>query len=89
MNLPAYSHRSDRSFQVGEMVLLKLHPYAQSTVANRPCPKLAMKFFGPYKALENVGTTTYKFELVNNCQVYLVFYVPQLKPFSADYSLDF
>jgi hypothetical protein len=71
MNLPVDSHRSDRSFQMGEMVLLKLHPYAQSTVVNRPCPKLAMKFFGPYKVLE---------------KVHLVFHVSQLKPFNADYS---
>jgi hypothetical protein len=49
MKLCADSHRSDRSFQVGEMVLLKLQPYAQSTMINRPCPELAMNFFGPYK----------------------------------------
>jgi hypothetical protein len=48
MNLSADSHRSDRSFQVGEMLLL--NPYAQSTVVNRPCPKLTMKFFGLIKS---------------------------------------
>jgi hypothetical protein len=89
MKLCADSHRSDTSFQVGEMVLLKLQPYAQSTVVNRPCPKLAMKFFSPYKVLENVGTTAYKLELLDNCQVHPVFHVSQLKSFSADYSLDF
>jgi hypothetical protein len=47
MKVAADAKRSARSFQVGEMVLLKLQPYAQSTVVNKPCPKLAMKYFGP------------------------------------------
>lgn len=41
-------HRAERAFDVGEQVLLKLQPYAQSSVTNRPCRKLAYKFFGPF-----------------------------------------
>jgi hypothetical protein len=47
-----YKHFADkkrvpREFQVGEQVLLKLQPYAQHSVVNRPCPKLAINY-GPY-----------------------------------------
>jgi hypothetical protein len=67
MKLAANAKRSARTFQVGELVLLKLQPYALSTVVNRPCQKLAMKYFGPYKVLEQIGTSTYKPELPSNC----------------------
>jgi hypothetical protein len=83
------SKRSARSFQVGEMVLLQLQPYAQTYVVNMPCPKLAMKFFGPYKVLEKIGTSVYKLELPDNSRVHPNFHVSQLKQFTVDYSLAF
>jgi hypothetical protein len=55
MKLRADRLRTDQQFQVGDMVLLKLQPYAQHSVVSRPCPKLAFKFFGPYKIMERVG----------------------------------
>jgi hypothetical protein len=55
------------------MVLLKLQPYAQKTVMNRPCLKLAFKFFGPFKVLARIGSATYKLELPDSAQVHPVF----------------
>jgi hypothetical protein len=46
MKAAADGKRSDRVFQVGELVLLKLQLYAHSTMVNRPIPKLAMNFLG-------------------------------------------
>lgn len=44
-------NRSERSFQVGDMVFLKLQPYIQQSVAARGNQKLAFRFFRPYKVL--------------------------------------
>jgi hypothetical protein len=54
MKVQADKNRSDKQFEVGDQVLLKLQPYTQSFVASRPFPKLAYKFFGLYKILERI-----------------------------------
>lgn len=48
---------------MGELVLLKLQPYVQSSVVNIPCQKLAYKYFGPFKVLQRIGVVAYKLQL--------------------------
>jgi hypothetical protein len=86
MKLQADRQRSDRSFQVGDQVLLKLQPYAQTSLVNRPFPKLAFKYFGPFEVLQRIGQTAYKLKLPEGSQVHPVFHVSQLKPFVANYT---
>lgn len=86
MKLLADRKRSDKEFQVGEMVLLKLQPYAQSSVINRSFPKLAYKYFGPYKITEKIGKAVYRLELPEESLIHPVFHVSQLKPFHHDYT---
>ena len=86
MKTYADKNRSLRQFQVGDSVYLKLQPYAQSSVANRPFPKLAFKFFGPYKVVEKVGQAAYKLALPPGAQIHPVFHVSQLKSSIPDFT---
>ena len=79
-------NRTPRQYQVGDMVYLKLQPYAQTSIANRPFPKLAFKFFGPYKILEHIGSAAYKLELPDTALIHPVFHISQLKSFVPDFT---
>jgi len=86
MKLHADKNHHDVVFQVGDSVLLKLQPYAQSSLVNRPFPKLAMKYFGPYTILERIGACAYRLDLPPTTLIHPVFHVSQLKTFVPDHA---
>ncbi|GJS52802.1 reverse transcriptase [Tanacetum coccineum] len=55
--------RSEREFEVGMWVYLKLQSHRQVTIKHEQQLKLSTKYYGPFMTLAKVGTLAYKLEL--------------------------
>jgi hypothetical protein len=71
--------RTERNFEVGQKVYLRLQPYRQMTVAHRRSLKLAPRFYGPFSIVRKVGEVAYELDLPTESRVHPVFHVSQLK----------
>lgn len=79
MKAQADRHRTERSFEVGDSVLLKLQPFIQTSIAQRPFQKLAFRYYGPFKILAKVGAVAYKLDLPPTSKIHSVVHVSLLK----------
>ena len=85
MKQDAYQHRSERSFDVGDWVFLRLQTYKQMSLKQaKKDNKLSPKYYGPYKVLQNIGTMAYKMELHASSRVHPIFHVSCLKKVIGD-----
>jgi hypothetical protein len=86
MKKQADQHRSERQFEIGRKVFLKLQPYVQSSLAPRANQKLSFNYFNPFEILQKVGSVAYKLLLPPSSSIHPVFHVSQLKEAILDAS---
>ena len=72
-------HRIERSFEVGDLVYLRLQPYQQSSLKGTRKEKLKPRFYGPYRVIHRIGEVAYELELPEGSHIHNVFHVFYLK----------
>ncbi|GJS97870.1 retrotransposable element Tf2 [Tanacetum coccineum] len=71
--------RTDKKFDCGDWVFLKLQPHRQVSLKQGKQNKLSPKLFGPFKVIQRIGEMAYKLEVPSNSQIHNVFHVSKLK----------
>ena len=73
------SKRTDREFEVGDWVFVRLQLYKQTSLKNSKNHKLAPKFYGPYQVWKWVVQVAYAPDIPNKGKIHDVFHVSCLK----------
>jgi len=76
--------RRELEFEVGDLVLVKLQPYRQNSIALRKNQKLSMKYFGPFNIKKKISSVAYQLELPETAKIHNVFHISILKKFRGD-----
>lgn len=68
----ADKHRSEREFEIGDFVFLKLHPYRQNSLRHQTYHKLLSKYYDPFKVLDKIGKVAYKLDFPSTAEIHNV-----------------
>ena len=71
--------RTERSFEVGDLVFVRFQTYKQSTLKRSGVEKLKPRLYGSYKVIRKVGEVAYELELPPTKKIHNIFHVSCLK----------
>lgn len=74
-------NRSDCSFQVGDMLYLKMQPYRETTLGLHKSIKLDSRYYGPFKILEAIRTVAYHLLLPSQATIHPIFHISHFAPY--------
>ena len=77
----ANSHRQEKTFQVGDLVLLSSENLTPDNQRGRPSQKLSPRFIGPYPIEQRIGQVAYRLTLPPDLPVHPTFHVSRLRPY--------
>jgi hypothetical protein len=69
----------EHSFEVGDVVFVRLQPYRQSSLKKSEAEKLKPRFYGPYRIMCRVGEVAYELELPEGSWIHNVLHLSCLK----------
>lgn len=75
----ADTHRSERQFDVGDWVFIKMQPFKVGNTMLKRRTKLSVKYFGPFQVRARVGEVAYQLDLPPSTKMHNVFHVSLLK----------
>ncbi|PKI54525.1 hypothetical protein CRG98_025039 [Punica granatum] len=73
--------RRHTKYQVGDLVLVKLHQILRHKGMHSG---LVRRYEGPFPVIERVGNVAYKLELSKKLKLHSMFHVSMLMPYRAD-----
>ena len=79
MKQQADQHRSERVFEQGDWVYVKLQPYRQHSLRSTSCQKLSPRYFGLFQIITKVGSVAYTRQLPTDARIHPTFHVSLLK----------
>ena len=68
-------------FAVGSLVYVSRNNFVPPAMRDQPTRKFQPRFFGPYRVLRRVSSTSYRVELPANVRTHPVFHASRMKPF--------
>ena len=75
--------RTQKEFQVGQHVLIKVRP-KKSSLRLGSCAKLAPRYCGPFEILYRIGQVAYQLALPPNLKFHNVFHISMLQKYVHD-----
>ena len=74
-------HREERTFQVNDLVYLRLQQYKKTSIKNNRVEKLKPRYYGPCKVVRKIGEVAYELELPEGSKIHNVFKIYCLKKY--------